>query len=198
MSEIREENLDEIATATAKVSCPVCHSDLEMRSHQDNIPYFGDVLEISSVCTCGFKYADTLILSQRDPLRHTMKVCSEGHMCNRVIRSTSGTMRIPEWGIDIEPGPASEAYISNVEGVLDRIETVVSMARKWAEAEEEVEKADQLLKIIDDARTGNVQFTLIIEDPLGNSAIIGDEVSVEPLSPEYAENLHTGMFVVQK
>ena len=198
MSEIREDNFDEIAAATAKVCCPVCRSDLEMRSHQDNIPYFGDVLEVSSVCTCGFKYAETLILSQRDPLRHTIKVCSEDHMCNRVIRSTSGTMRIPEWGIDIEPGPASEAYISNVEGVLDRIETVVNMARKWAELPEEVEKADQLLKTIDEARSGNSEFTLIIEDPMGNSAILGDEVTVEPLTPEYAESLHTGMFVIQK
>lgn len=180
------------------ISCPVCHSTVDVHWHQDNIPYFGDVMEISSVCPCGFRYADMLILSQREPLRHTLKVCSEGHMFRRVIRSTSGTLRIPEWGIDIEPGPASEAYVSNVEGVLDRIESVVSMARKWAEAQEEVEKADQLLRTIDDARIGNAEFTLIIEDPLGNSAIVGEEVCVEQLSPGYAENLHTGMFVVQK
>ncbi|HMK46543.1 MAG TPA: ZPR1 zinc finger domain-containing protein [Methanocella sp.] len=178
--------------------CPVCHNTLEMRWHQDSIPYFGDVMEISTVCVCGFKYADTLILGQRDPLRHSFKVCSESHMCTRVIRSTSGTMRIPEWGVDIEPGPASEGYISNVEGVLDRIESVVNMARKWAETLEEIEKADCLLKTIDDARAGNAAFTLIIEDPLGNSAIVGEEVQVEQLSPDYAECLNTGMFIIQK
>lgn len=198
MSDIKEENSSELANATGTICCPICQCHLEMRSHQDNIPYFGDVLEISSVCTCGYKYAETLILSQRDPMRHTIKVCSEGHMCTRVIRSTSGTMHIPEWGIDIEPGPASEAYISNVEGVLDRIESAVSMARKWAELPEEIEKADQLLRTIDEARAGNAIFTLILEDPLGNSAIIGEEVCIEPLSPEYAENLNTGMFIIQK
>jgi len=169
-----------------------------MRWHQDNIPYFGDVMEISTVCTCGFRYADTLILGQKEPMRHSMKVCTADHMCTRVIRSTSGTVHIPEWGIDVEPGPASEAYISNVEGVLDRIETVVRMARKWAEKDEEVERADVLLGEMDAAREGKASFTLIIEDPLGNSAIVDEKVCMEKLTPEEAECLQTGMFIIQK
>jgi zinc finger protein len=85
-------------------------------------------------------------------------------------------VHIPEWGLDIEPGPASEAYISNVEGLLDRIETIVMMARKWAEKDEEVRRADELLCEMDAAREGKASFTLIIEDPLGNSAIVDENV----------------------
>ncbi len=169
-----------------------------MRWHQDNIPYFGDVMEISTVCACGFRYADTLILGQKEPMRHSMKVCTADHMCTRVIRSTSGTVHIPEWGLDIEPGPASEAYISNVEGLLDRIETIVMMARKWAEKDEEVRRADELLCEMDAAREGKASFTLIIEDPLGNSAIVDENVCMEKLTPEEAEGLQTGMFIIQK
>ncbi|HMK47590.1 MAG TPA: ZPR1 zinc finger domain-containing protein [Methanocella sp.] len=197
MKDLSDENY-KITSTHGTITCPVCNNMLEMRWHQDSIPYFGDVMEISSVCVCGFKYADTLILGQHDPLRHSFKVCSEGHMCTRVIRSTSGTMRIPEWGVDIEPGPASEGYISNVEGVLDRIESVVNMAHKWAETPDELEKANCLLKAIDDARGGKSAFTLVIEDPLGNSAIVGNEVRVERLSPDYAERLNTGMFIIKK
>ncbi len=184
--------------ATGAVNCPVCHSTMEMRWHQDNIPYFGDVMEISGVCTCGFKYADTLILSQREPTRHSLNVSCTDHLCTRVIRSTSGTVRIPEWGLNIEPGPASEGYVSNVEGILDRVESVVMMARKWAENEDEVKRADQLLREIDAAREGKACFTLIIEDPLGNSALIDEHVSVEKLTPEEVESLRTGMFIIQK
>lgn len=178
--------------------CPICHKALEVRWNQDNIPYFGDVMEITSVCSCGFKYADTLILSQKEPMRHVKHVCCEDDMMVRVIRSTSGTIRIPEWGIDIEPGPASEAYISNVEGVIDRIETVVNMAMKWSETSEEQNKAEKLLAEMQCARQGKASFTLVIEDPLGNSAIIGDDVEVSNLTPEEAQSLHTGMFIIQK
>lgn len=192
-----EENKN-IATASGTTACPVCTKPLEMRWHQDNIPYFGDVMEISGTCSCGFRFADTLILSQKEPVRHTMKVEKEAHLCVRVIRSTSGTIRVPEWGVDIEPGPASEGYISNVEGVLDRIERVIFMARKWAEVPEEVERADVLLKEIENAREGKTCFTLVIEDPLGNSAIIDDDVKVDQLTPEETEKLHTGMFIINK
>lgn len=184
--------------AAGAVNCPVCHCALEMRWHQDNIPYFGDVMEISTVCTCGFRYADTLILGQKEPLRHTMKVSCADHMCTRVIRSTSGTVRIPEWGLDIEPGPASEAYISNVEGLLDRIESVVTMARKWAETEEEAERATNLLAEIEALRQGNAAVTLVIEDPLGNSAIVDETVCKEPLTPDEVASLQTGMFIINK
>jgi zinc finger protein ZPR1 len=188
----------DLTVATGAINCPVCHCALEMRWHQDNIPYFGDVMEISTICTCGFHYADTLILSQKEPTRHTMKVSTADHMCTRVIRSTSGTVRIPEWGLDIEPGPASEGYVSNVEGILDRVERIVSMARKWAENEEEVKRADELLSEIEAARDGKTCFTLVIEDPLGNSAIVDECVCVEPLTPEETSELNTGMFIIDK
>lgn len=189
------ENNNDIITQS---SCPVCNNPLNMRWNQDNIPYFGDVMEISSVCSCGFKYADTLILGQREPLRYSKTVSCERDMFTRVIRSTSGTIRIPEWGIDIEPGPASEAYISNIEGVLDRIETVVNMAKKWSETNEEYERAECLINEIGLAREGNSSFTLVIEDPLGNSAIIDEGVEVTGLTPEEVSALQTGMFIIEK
>jgi zinc finger protein len=169
-----------------------------MRCQQDNIPYFGDILEVSIVCGCGFKFVDTVILGQKDPLRHQMRVRSEGDLWARVIRSTSGTIRIPEWGIDIEPGPASEAYITNVEGIIERLQSVVNMARKWSETDEERRRAESLLDTMQVARDGKPDFTIIIEDPLGNSAVIGEGVEVTKLSEDEADILPTGMFIVQK
>jgi len=179
-------------------NCPACGSSVEMRCQQDNIPYFGDILEVSIVCGCGFKFVDTVILGQKDPLRHQMRVRSEGDLWARVIRSTSGTIRIPEWGIDIEPGPASEAYITNVEGIIERLQSVVNMARKWSETDEERRRAESLLDTMQVARDGKPDFTIIIEDPLGNSAVIGEGVEVTKLSEDEADILPTGMFIVQK
>jgi zinc finger protein len=186
------------APAGSLYNCPVCGSGIEMLCRQDNIPYFGDILEVSIVCGCGFKFVDTVILGQKEPLRHRMKVRSEGDLWARVIRSTSGTIHIPEWGVDVEPGPASEAYITNVEGVIERLQAIVRMAGKWSETDEERRRAESLLDTMQAARDGKPDFTIIIEDPMGNSAVIGESVEVTRLSEEEAQGLPTGMFVVQK
>ncbi len=180
------------------MKCPVCGSCVQMHSNQDNIPYFGDILEVSLFCQCGFKFVDTIILSQKEPLRHSKRVCNEGDLWARVIRSTSGTIRIPEWGVEIEPGPASEAYITNVEGVIERIQGVVGMARRWSETDDERNKADALLCTMREARDGKPDFTLVIEDPQGNSAVIGEGVEVTRLTADEAESLPSGMYIIQK
>ena len=87
---------------------------------------------IAGVCDCGFRHSDTILLTQKEPVRFTLQVTSIEDLDARVIRSSSGTIRIPELGVDIEPGFASESYISNVEGVLDRIEGVVGFATRSA------------------------------------------------------------------
>ena len=46
----------------------------------------------------------------------------------RVVRSTGARIEIPEFGVRIDPGPACEGFVSNVEGVLDRIGKVVKGA----------------------------------------------------------------------
>ena len=54
----------------------------------------------------------------------------------RVVRSASARVEIPEIGVEIDPGPACEGFVSNVEGVIDRIDDVVSGVLTWAEGEE--------------------------------------------------------------
>jgi zinc finger protein len=92
----------------------------------------------------------------------------------------SGTVRIPELGVEIEPGPACDGFVTNVEGVLDRIENVVKGALLWAEGGER-ENAGRLLELIARARAGTLPFTLILDDPRGNSAIVSEKAHKKPL-----------------
>jgi zinc finger protein len=110
----------------------------------------------------------------------------------RVIRSGSGTIRLPEFGIDVEPGPAAESFISNVEGVLLRTRPVVETAIRFAESEEEREKGNEILEMIDKSMKGEMPFTLIIEDPVGVSGILPDDLTLVEhvrLSQEEASHL---------
>lgn len=177
-----------------RIFCPVCHREVTLNLAIEDIPYFGEIMLTSMTCACGFKHADYVILGVKEPVRYRVKV-DPTSLFFRVIRSTSGTIRIPELGIDIEPGPASLAYITNVEGVLHRIRDILNMVEQW-EDREKVERAHELLHIIDEILSGRYEVTLIVEDPFGNSAIIGEGVEREMLSVEEASKLKTGMTVI--
>jgi zinc finger protein len=179
-----------------RTSCPLCHEELIINWQGDDIPYFGEVMHISSRCECGFRFTDTLILEQRDPVRYELRLECMGDLNSRVVRSTSGTIRIPELGIDVEPGSISESYITNVEGVLDRILNVVMTATNWSvEEPEKYSLGLDIQQALRDAMDGKKELTLIIEDPLGNSAIISEKAKCRHLTPEEAEHLKTGMIV---
>jgi zinc finger protein len=163
----------------------------------DNIPFFGEVMNITSICDCGFRYSDTLILAQRRPVHYEMKIKAVEDLDARVVRSTSGTIRIPELGIDIEPGAASESFISNIEGVIERVEDILHNVTLWGE-EEKTKRAKELLSIFQNVRSGEYEISVIIEDPMGNSAIIADNATKRALTEEEAAGLKTGMIVFEK
>ena len=167
-----------------------------MNWQRDNIPYFGEIMYISANCQCSFRFADTMILSSKEPVRYEMSVETLEDLNARVIRSTSGTIRIPEMGIIVEPGTVSESYITNIEGVLQRVQSVLVTASKWVqEDEEKFSRSQELLCMLEKVIEGKGKITVIIEDPLGNSAIISKKATSTRLSKEEAEELNTGMIV---
>ena len=164
--------------------CPCCNSEIEYLYKTENIPFFSDILIISAVCpACGYKFVDTQLLKHGDPARYTVSVESEQDLAIRVVRSMSASLEIPELGVRIDPGPACEGFISNVEGVLDRIGTVVEGAARNGTDDEKVNAA-ALLANIARVKAGQFPVTLILEDPSGNSGLIADKTVKEAYVPE--------------
>jgi zinc finger protein len=94
----------------------VCSSEIQFDWETQDVPYFGEAMLIAGVCSCGFRHSDTILLCQKEPARYSLEVTDLEDLNARVIRSSSGTIRVLELGVDIEPGPASDLHISNVEG----------------------------------------------------------------------------------
>ncbi len=163
------------------------------------IPHFGEAMIIAGVCCCGYRHCDTILLSQKEPARYTLTISSLEDLDVRVIRSSSGTIRVPELGIDVEPGPASEAYVSNIEGVLTRIRDIVEFAARSAREAgdiEKIEQGDRILENMKMALKGQFNLTVIIEDPLGNSAIDSEKAVRSALTEEDLAGLKTGMVLL--
>ncbi|RLF69824.1 MAG: hypothetical protein DRN55_09250 [Thermoplasmata archaeon] len=186
-------------------ACPLCgKEELYIRDEFLSVPYLGDIMLTVVTCRgCGFRHSDVLITSQKEPTRYTYHIKDEYDMMVRVVRSTSGTVRIPEIETTIEPGITSEAYITNVEGVLLRVERVLSMLERDAESEVVRGRVVEILKKLQSIREGELPATLIIDDPLGNSAIIPPEerreqLQVRSLTEEEVKGLKYGMLLLER
>ncbi|MEM0303444.1 MAG: ZPR1 zinc finger domain-containing protein [Archaeoglobaceae archaeon] len=179
------------------ITCPICGRELKLYVNTYEVPFFDKILLTSISCECGFKHADSIVLGEKEPTRYSIKAKKE-NLFTKVIRSTSGTIRIPELGVSIEPGPASQAFVTNLEGVLVRVADVVKIAKKWNEDDEEkVKKCDWILEKINSVIEGDGELTIILEDPFGNSLILSDESFKEKLSEWEAKELKTGLTVIE-
>ena len=177
--------------------CPVCGGEktLEITNRTDNIPYFGDMLETAVSCkNCGYQSSDSISLEHNEPMRFKLKIDST-KLSSRVAKSQTATISIPDLGLKVEPGPKSQGYVSNVEGILNRFESAVLRAIKLEGEEIDPDVQDKALDIIDyltRIKMGEMSALLMLEDPFGNSVIDDDDVDKEILTPEEAEKLQTG------
>ena len=162
--------------------CPICHKKtLTLREGYMEIPYFGKVYIYSMDCSnCKFHKADIEIAEKRDPSRYTLEIESEDDLKIRVIKSSNATVKIPRIAT-ITPGPASNGYVTNVEGILNRIKTQTENIKDNTDDEEEKKKAKNMLKKIQRVMWGREKIKLIIEDPTGNSAIISEKAKIEKI-----------------
>lgn len=159
--------------ATYAQRCPSCDNDSMLTSQTEyEVEHFGAVLLNVAACQrCGYRHSDVIALANREAVALTTKISSLDDLNMRVIKSGTATISIPEFGATITPGPYSEGYISNVEGLLEKIEDALTFMLSTTKGKR-LKKGETILKKMRTARDSKPRFTLIIKDPLGNSAIV--------------------------
>ena len=162
--------------------CPMCHKNtLTLTEDEKEIPFFGKVFIFSMKCdSCNYSLADVEAAEQKESCKYTFETCSEKDMNVRVVKSSTATIKIPQLRMSMTPGPASEGFISNIEGVIDKFAKIVE-DEKDSEDKDVKKHAKNLLKKIRKVKFGDIHLKIIIEDPSGNSAIISEKAKVEKL-----------------
>lgn len=176
------------------IKCPACGVEGIATSimKEIEIPHFGKVLETTIQCKkCGFKHSDIISLEQKEPAKYTLNISKET-LSTRIVRSQSATVIIPEIGVKVEPGPKSQGYVTNVEGILSRFESAVKKAMQLFSDDESQENAKKTLAEIQELINGNTTATLIINDPFGQSNIVSDDAIVSEIPEEELRELKTG------
>lgn len=141
---------------------------------------------------CGFRHADVVSLSERPPMRYEFRIESENDLMVRVVKSSTGTVKLPELGVMVEPGPASQGYVSNVEGVLKRIEEAMKAAIEGASGVRR-KRGERKLKSLEEILSGKRKARLVLMDPLGHSAIIHERAKKRKLTKGELASLKAGL-----
>ena len=151
-----------------KTACPICGSrEYHAYEFTHDSGLAGKILIVGGRCRrCGYKTFNVISLESSEPTRITVHVDSQEALNSLLYRGKTATIKIPEFNVEISPGPYSDSYITTVEGVLHRILEVLETC------DEDDSECVQVKRAIRDAIEGKVRFTLIIEDPLGVSTFI--------------------------
>lgn len=159
-----------------KEMCPMCRQKtLTLMEDDIEVPYFGKLFVFSMSCSnCSFRKADVEAAERKEPCKFTFEISSEEDMKVRVVKSSEATIKIPHMAT-VTPGPASEGYVTNVEGILTRIKEQIENLRDTEEDDTVKKKAKNQLKKLTKVMWGQEKMKLIIEDPSGNSAIISEK-----------------------
>jgi len=156
--------------------CPMCkQKTLNLTEDEKEVPYFGKVYLYSMTCSnCKYHKADVEVADKNEPVKYTFEITSEEDLKVRVIKSGEATVKIPHV-VTIEPGPAANGYVTNIEGILKRVKHTIESAKESEEDPAAKKKAKNLLKKLTKVMWGQEKLKIIIEDPSGNSAIISDK-----------------------
>jgi len=156
--------------------CIIClKNGLTLREQAVDVPHFGKMYIFSMQCDqCGYRKTDLQAAQEKEPAKYTLEVDGDKDLNIKIVKSGRATLKIP-YVITVEPGPASEGYITNVEGVLQRVKHVIESKMEAEEDKDAKKKAKKLLKKINQALLGRDKIKIILEDPTGNSAIISEK-----------------------
>ena len=102
-------------------------------------------------------------------------------MNTRVVKGSEATVKIPQLRMSVEPGIASDGYVSNIEGILQKFKHILEVERDTADEDSVRKKAKNLLKKLWKVECGDEKLIVLIEDPSGNSAIISEKTIISSL-----------------
>lgn len=147
---------------------------------------------------CGYRHTDVLSLERREPVLFKARISSLADLDIKVIKSGTATIKIPEFGATITPGPYSEGFITNVEGVLDRVKDALTFMLSSTDGKR-LKRGERMRKLMQFSTESKPHFTLIIEDPLGNSGLVSldpSKVEKRMLTKRELQKVKFGQYVL--
>ncbi|KAI0641895.1 zf-ZPR1-domain-containing protein [Trametes meyenii] len=153
-------------------TCSSCGHPCDTLIKKVNIPYFKDVLIMSTNCDkCGYRdnevKSGAAISAQGKKI--TLKVEDREDLSRDILKSESCGLSIPEIDLVLQAGTLGGRF-TTLEGILDQVYEELS-EKLFASGDARGDKAafETFLKKLKAVKNAEHPFTLILDDPLANS-----------------------------
>ncbi|XP_036450480.1 zinc finger protein ZPR1 [Colossoma macropomum] len=184
--EINAEDEDAQPTEVESL-CMNCYENGKTRLLLTRIPFFREII-ISSFTCHHCHWTNTEIQSagriQEQGVSYTLRIKSKQDMNREVVKTDSATTRIPELDFEI-PAFTQKGSLSTIEGLLDRAVAGLEQDQPIRRATDPdvADKIDQFIQRLKKLKDVEEEFTLIIDDPSGNSFV------ENPFAPQKDQSL---------
>ncbi|KAI9137930.1 ZPR1 zinc-finger domain-containing protein [Paraphysoderma sedebokerense] len=156
-------------------NCSSCNAPGETKMHVMDIPYFKQVVIMSTSCDyCGYKSNEVKAggpISEKGK-KITLKVVDQEDLSRDILKSETCGLTIPEIDLHLTPGTLGGRF-TTVEGlltqVLDELENRTPFAKGDSVGGEKQNSFKGFLNKLRTLLTLSQPFTLILDDPLANS-----------------------------
>ncbi|KAL0064868.1 nucleolar zinc-finger protein [Marasmius tenuissimus] len=157
-------------------TCSSCGHPLDTLMKKVNIPYFKDVLIMSTNCDrCGYRDNEVKsgsAISEKGK-KITLKVEDKDDMSRDILKSETAGLTIPEIDLVLTHGTLGGRF-TTLEGILEQVyEELSEKVVMGGDSTEETERSSfvEFLRKLKEVKSGERPFTVILDDPLANSYI---------------------------
>ena len=168
---------------TLDTQCPGCSRKADMNIQMVKIPFFKQVVLSAVSCDfCGYRTSDVKSGGEISEMgtRMYLDVKSPIDIRRDILKSESCLLKIPACGIEVVPGTMGGRF-TTVEGLLTQIRDdlkaqIFDIGDGAGAGGDSIEAAkkkawDEFFAKMDLAISGEMEYTVILEDPLSNSYV---------------------------
>ena len=162
------------------VECPGCTKPAHLLLQMVNIPYFKQVIISTTQCDlCGYHTNDVKTGGEvpEKGKRIWLDVKRSEDLSRDILKSETCLLKVPECRLDVQPGTMGGRF-TTVEGLLTQMRD--DLRGKIFGTDEDAQPSDSLpehevkawtefFSQLDKAIKAEIEYTIIMEDPLGNS-----------------------------
>lgn len=213
---VDSEDIVENQVYSFPATCPGCTRPCDTHMKMVQIPYFKQVVLMSTVCDhCGYRSNEVKTGGEvpEKGQRITLQVKTSEDLARDILKSESAALNCPELGLQVEPGTLGGRF-TTVEGLLTQFRRdlraqAFDLSDGDAEDVGEVGDSmptetkrswDEFFKTLTEAIEGKKPFTLVMDDPLAGSYVQSltapekdPQIEVEDYERTEEEEEHLGL-----
>jgi len=171
----RDINADDEAPEVTEMEslCVACEEQGVTRLFPTRIPFFREVIVSSFNCEhCGAHNSELQPASsiQEKGIKVSVRISKPQELNRQVVQTNNATVSIPE--LDFET-PPNAGVLTTVEGLIDRAVEGLKQDQvlRRIQHPDLAEQLDKFVARLEDLKTCNTPFHLVIDDPSGNSFV---------------------------